>query len=60
MTFDPQHPYNDLPRLPPATELESRTVLKACIPARAERLPNQIILITSLPLLKAKDRSESE
>jgi len=69
MTFNPQRPYNDLPRLPPATELESRTVLKACIPARAalaelrqaaELLPNQTILINSLPLLEAKDSSEIE
>ena len=69
MIFNPQRPYNDLPRLPPATELESRTVLKACIPARAalaelrqaaELLPNQTILINSLPLLEAKDSSEIE
>jgi len=44
-------------------------VLKACIPARAalaelrqaaELLPNQTILINSLPLLEAKDSSEIE
>ena len=28
-------PHNSLPRLPPAHELESRVVLKACIEARA-------------------------
>lgn len=32
--FQPDKPYNDLPLLPPAQELESRTVLKACIEAR--------------------------
>lgn len=69
MTFNPEQPYNDLPELPPGIELESRAVLKACIPARAalaelsqaaELLPNQIILINTLPLLEAKDSSEIE
>ena len=35
MAFDPAQPYNDLPALPPAVDLESRPVLKACISARA-------------------------
>jgi hypothetical protein len=35
MLFDPSRPYNDLPALPPARDLESKAVLKACIKARA-------------------------
>ena len=31
----PELPHNQLPALPPARELESRAVLKACIEARA-------------------------
>jgi Fic family protein len=69
MTFDPGRPYNNLPSLPPKKELDSKAVLKACIPARAalaelkqaaELLPNQTILINTLPLLEAKDSSEIE
>ena len=33
--WKPDRPYNDLPRLPPATELETRPVLKQCVTARA-------------------------
>ena len=62
-------PYNQLPALPPAHELESRPVLKACIEARAalaelkqaaELIPNQAMLINTIPLLEAKDSSEIE
>lgn len=69
MSFDPRRPYNDLPPLPPPIELETSTVLKACISARAalaelkqagELLPNQGLLINTLPLLEAKDSSEIE
>ena len=35
MTFDPTKPYNDLPLLPPAVDIESKALLKACIEARA-------------------------
>jgi len=68
-TWRPQQPYNHLPDLPPAGELESRAVLKACIEARvalaelkqaAELIPNQAMLINTLPLLEAKDSSEIE
>ena len=31
----PDQPYNDLPPLPPAAEVETRPVLKQCIAARA-------------------------
>lgn len=62
-------PYNNLPRLPPAFELETKTVLKRCIVARAalaelkqaaELIPNQRMLINTIPLLEAKDSSEIE
>ena len=65
----PELPYNQLPTLPPAFDLESRTVLKACIEARAalaelkqaaELIPNQTMLINTIPLLEAKDSSEIE
>jgi Fic family protein len=65
----PEQPHNQLPALPPAHELESRVVLKACIEARAalaelkqaaELIPNQAMLINTLPLLEAKDSSEIE
>ena len=65
----PELPHNQLPTLPPARELESRAVLKACIEARAalaelkqaaELIPNQAMLINTIPLLEAKDSSEIE
>jgi Fic family protein len=69
MTYDPARPYNDLPPLPPQAELESRAVLKACITARAavaelkaagQLIPNQGVLINSIPLLEAQASSEIE
>lgn len=69
MTFDPQKPDNDLPVLPPLAEVESRAILKACIEARAavaelkqagELIPNQAVLINSIPLLEARASSEIE
>ncbi len=69
MIWSPEIPYNDLPLLPPAIELETRAVLKRCITARAalaelkqaaELIPNQAMLINTLPLLEAKDSSEIE
>jgi Fic family protein len=69
MPFDPSIPYNDLPALPPAADIESRAVLKACISARAavaelkaagQLIPNQGVLINSIPLLEAQASSEIE
>ncbi|MBE0546215.1 MAG: Fic family protein [Rubrivivax sp.] len=69
LTWRPELPHNQLPALPPAGELESRAVLKACIEARAalaelkqaaELIPNQAMLINTIPLLEAKDSSEIE
>jgi len=65
----PDRPYNDLPRLPPATELETKLVLKQCVTARAalaelkqaaELIPNPAMLINTLPLLEARASSEIE
>jgi len=69
MPFDPAQPYNDLPPLPPSVDLESRAVLKACISARAavaelkaagQLIPNQGVLINTIPLLEAQASSEIE
>lgn len=69
MSWRPEKPYNDLPLLPPGIELETKAVLKQCISARAalaelkqaaELIPNQAMLINTLPILEAKDSSEIE
>ena len=70
MTWVNSEPYNDIPLLPPKSDvLDDVAILKACIPARAaiaelkqagELLPNQGLLINLLPLLEAKDSSEIE
>ena len=69
MSWHPEKPDNDLPLLPPAVELETKAVLKRCIVARtalaelkqaAELIPNQAMLINTLPILEAKDSSEIE
>ncbi len=67
--FDSGRPFNDLPNLPPASETETRTVLRSCIAARAalaelrasgKFIPNQTMLINSIPLLEAQASSEIE
>ncbi len=67
--WKPHHPYNTLPALPPKAEIETRAVLKQCITARAalaglkqvaELIPNQAVLISTLPLLEARASSEIE
>ena len=69
MAFDRSKPYNDLPALPPPVDVESRAVLKACISARAaiaelkaagRLIPNQGVLVNSIPLLEAQASSEIE
>ncbi|AGH42690.1 Fic/DOC family N-terminal domain-containing protein [Paraglaciecola psychrophila] len=67
MTWQADIPFNQLPPLPPAAEVEdSVPVLKACIPTRTALgelkqaralLPNQGLLINLLLLLEAKDSS---
>ena len=53
--------------LPPTVDIESRGVLKACIEARAgarraepsgRLIPNQAVLINTLPLMEAQASSE--
>lgn len=62
-------PYNDLPPLPPKQDIESKTILKRCIAARAslarlkqaaELIPNQAMLINTLPVMEARASSEIE
>lgn len=69
MSFRPDRPYNALPALPPQQDVETRAVLKACISARAalaelrvcgQLIPNQSVLINSIPLLEAQASSEIE
>ena len=65
----PAEAFNALPLLPPKAELESKTILKRCIAARAalaelkqaaEHIPNPAVLINTLPLLEAQASSEIE
>ena len=67
--FDPSRPYDELPLLPPAADLETRPILKACIGARAALaglkeasglIPNPAILINTVPMLEARASSEIE
>ena len=69
MPFDVRHPFNDLALLPPSGALETVPVLKACIAARAALaelkavgalIPDQAVLINSIPLLEAQASSEIE
>lgn len=69
MKIDITRPYNDLPDLPPKVEIETKRILKHCILARAslaelrkaaEMLPNQEVLINTLPLLEAQASSAIE
>lgn len=68
-TFNPAVPYNDLPPLPPAADIESKPLLKACIQARTALaelkqatalLPNPSVLINTIPILEAQASSEIE
>lgn len=69
MPFNRQLPYNDLPLLPPITELETKAVLKQAISANrvlanlrglAAKIPNQGLLINSIVLQEARLSSEIE
>ena len=66
MVFDPKQPFNALPLLPPAIDVESKDVLRACISANralaelkgaGDLIPNQAILINAIPLQEAKASS---
>ncbi len=65
----PDRPYNQLPPLPPAVELETKTVLKQAIAASralaelkksVELIPKPDMLINTLPVLEARASSEIE
>ena len=67
--FDPSRPFNELPPLPPKSDIETRSILKQCIEARSalaelkqagELIPNQDVLINTIPLREAKDSSAIE
>ena len=69
MKFNRSQPFNDLPLLPPAAELETRAVLKRAIEANrllanlrglAAQMPNQGILINGIVLQEARLSSEIE
>ncbi len=67
--FDQNIPWNGIPLLPPAGEIESRDILIACISAMTElakanalvkTLPNESVLVHTLPLQEARKSSEIE
>jgi Fic family protein len=67
--FDRNQPFNNLPALPPAVDIETAAVLRKTITASralaelkgmAERIPNQAMLIDSLVLQEARASSEIE
>lgn len=69
MSWSPDRPYNDLPPLPAADDLETKPILRQCIGARAalselkraaELIPNSGMLINTLPLLEAQSSTEIE
>ncbi len=69
MSFDRNRPNNDLAKLPPDIEIETKAVLKQSIAANkalselkgyAQTLPNQAILINGIVLQEARLSSEIE
>lgn len=67
--FDPTKPYNALPPIPSAKVLETVPVLRRCVAASralaglkeaARLIPNQDVLINSIPLREARDSSAIE
>lgn len=67
--WQPDKPFNNLPLLPPAADLETKAILKQCIQARSalaelkqagELIPNPTVLIKTLPLLEAQASSAIE
>ncbi|MDI5837808.1 Fic family protein [Shewanella xiamenensis] len=69
MPLNSHQPYNELPFLPPAIELETKAVLKQAISANrvlanlrglAAKIPNQGLLINSIVLQEARLSSEIE
>ena len=69
MAFNPKKSFNDLPLLPPPTDLETKPIMRkvaSCARAVAElkglglTIPNQALLVDSLILQEAKDSSAIE
>jgi Fic family protein len=69
MSINKEHPYNDLPALPPGRDIETKDILKKAIKANkalaelkgvGDVIPNQSLLIDSIALQEAKDSSEIE
>jgi len=69
MPYDRSKPHNNLPQLPPSVDIETKSILKAAINAAralAELkqagglVPNQAVLINTIPLLEAQVSSEIE
>lgn len=67
--FNRNMPWNEISLLPPAGEIESRAVLKACIAAMTglsranalvKTLPNEAVLVHTLPFQEARRSSEIE
>jgi Fic family protein len=67
--FNPVKPYNSLPPLPSGQVLETLPVLRKCVSASralaglkeaARLIPNQDVLINSIPLREARDSSAIE
>lgn len=65
----PRQPFNDLPRLPPVKDLETKSVLKSCIASRealvelrlsGRLIPNPLVLVNAIPRLEARDSSAIE
>lgn len=66
---NPSAPYNALPLLPPAADLETKAVLKSCVAARSalaelkvsgQLIPDESVLINAIPMLEARASSEIE
>jgi Fic family protein len=69
VSFDSLNPYNTLPLLPPAQDIETKAILKQCLSATralaelkgaGDLIPDQSILINAIPLQEAKLSSEIE
>lgn len=69
MKYDRNMPYNDLPFLPPRSDVETKPIMRALVTASrelaelkriGESLPNQAVLINAIPLLEAQSSSEIE
>ena len=66
---DPNSPYNTMPHLPPEADIETIRIWRACAGAKTslarmreagKLIPNQRILISSIPLLEATASSQIE